>query len=77
MREVFEDPHIQHMGLAVTIPREGRSTIRTVGSPVEYSDTRAPSPGPPPELGEHTEPLLARAGYDSAAVAALREQKLI
>ncbi|HZR97630.1 MAG TPA: CaiB/BaiF CoA-transferase family protein [Chloroflexota bacterium] len=70
-REVFQDPHIQHMGLEVAIPREGRSTVRTVRSPVNYSDTQTPLPLPPPELGEHTDAILARLGYDVAAIAAL------
>jgi crotonobetainyl-CoA:carnitine CoA-transferase CaiB-like acyl-CoA transferase len=76
-REVFQDPHIQHMGLEIAIPREGRATVRTVRSPVNYSDTQSPLPLPPPELGEHTDALLARIGYDVAAIAALHEAGVV
>jgi crotonobetainyl-CoA:carnitine CoA-transferase CaiB-like acyl-CoA transferase len=72
--ELFEDPHIKHMGLEIAIPREGRSTIRTVACPISYSATPPPHPAPPPELGEHTDAILARAGYDAAALAAFREE---
>jgi crotonobetainyl-CoA:carnitine CoA-transferase CaiB-like acyl-CoA transferase len=75
--EVFQDPHIQHMGLEVAIPRPGRETVRTVRSPVNYSDTQAGIPIPPPDLGEHTDALLARVGYDAAAIAALHEAGVV
>ncbi len=75
-RELFDDPHIQHMGMLLEIPREGKRTIRTVASPVQYSGTPTPRPLPPPELGEHNDEILGRAGYDAAAIAAFREQGL-
>src|SRR5215207_4913433 len=37
MAEVFDDPQMQHMGLQIDLPRAGKSTVRTVGTPVEYS----------------------------------------
>ena len=77
VREVFDDPHIQHMGMQIAIERPGRSTIRTVRSPLDYSDTPQPHPAPPPELGEHTEAVLSRAGYDAATIAGFREQGII
>ena len=77
MRELFDDPHIQHMGLEIALPREGRSTIRTVASPLAYSATPVPQPLPPPDLGEHTDAVLARAGYDAQAIAALRAEGVV
>jgi crotonobetainyl-CoA:carnitine CoA-transferase CaiB-like acyl-CoA transferase len=77
VRELFDDPHIQHMGLQITIPRAGRPPVRTVGSAVEFSDTPPPLPAPPPDLGQHTEEVLGRAGYDAAAIAALRAEGVI
>lgn len=74
MAEVFADPQIQHMGLEVSLPRGDRPAIRTVRCPVDYSDTRVDVPSAPPELGEHTDAVLAEAGYDPAAIQALRMQ---
>lgn len=74
MREIFEDPQIKHMGLEIALPRKNRSTIRTVACPLSYSETPPPQPLPPPDLGEHTEEVLLRAGYDHAAIEALRAQ---
>lgn len=77
MREAFDDPQVQHMGLEISISRPTRSTIRTVACPVTYSETPPPHPAPPPELGEHTDALLARAGYDAAAIATLHEDGVV
>lgn len=75
--EVFDDPQIQHLGLQIAIPRPGQPPIRTVGCPLAFSDTPPPFPPPPPELGEHTDALLARAGYTAAEIAALRAQRTV
>jgi crotonobetainyl-CoA:carnitine CoA-transferase CaiB-like acyl-CoA transferase len=77
MREVFEDPQIKGMGLEVTLARGDRPPIKTVGCPVEYSDTPAVVSIPPPGLGEHTEAVLAEAGYDDESIRALRDQGVL
>jgi crotonobetainyl-CoA:carnitine CoA-transferase CaiB-like acyl-CoA transferase len=77
MREVFEDPQIKGMGLQVTLARGERPPIKTVGCPVEYSDTPAVVSIPPPGLGEHTEAVLAEAGYDDESIRALRDQGIL
>lgn len=72
MHEVFTDPQIVHMGLEMALPRGEQPPIRTVRSPLDYSDTPVPIPAAPPELGEHTIDVLAEAGYDTAAIEQLR-----
>jgi formyl-CoA transferase len=77
MREVFEDPQVKHMGLEVKLLRGDREPIRTVGCAVEYSDTPVGVPAAPPQLGEHTEAVLAEAGYDAAVIADLRARGVL
>ncbi len=77
MREVFEDPQIKHMGIAIEIERKDRPTIRTVRFPVDYSETGIPHPAPPPELGEHNAEFLNDLGYDAKALAELKEKGVI
>ena len=44
-----------------------------LGNPIRLSSTPAdPSRGEPPGLGEHTEAVLAEAGYAAEEIAALR-----
>jgi crotonobetainyl-CoA:carnitine CoA-transferase CaiB-like acyl-CoA transferase len=77
LKEVFEDPQVRHMGMQIQIERKNKPTIRTVKLPLEYSDTKAPRPLPPPELGEHNEEFLKSLGYDHRAMADLKEKGVI
>lgn len=78
MREVFDDPQVKHMGLEVEIQRgEQLPPIRTVRSPVDYSDTPTPVPAAPPSLGEHTEAILHEAGFAKEAIEALRAEGVL
>jgi formyl-CoA transferase len=77
LAEAFEDPQIQHLGLRATVQRPERPPIETLRSPLEYSATPAPPPGPPPGLGEHTASILHTLGYTSDAISALRDEGII
>ena len=45
--------------------------------PIELSDTPGVYRRPAPLLGEHTDDILASLGYDPAAIAALRNERVI
>ncbi|MCE3242156.1 MAG: CoA-transferase family [Deltaproteobacteria bacterium] len=77
MLELFEDPQIKHMGLEIKIDRKDRPDIRTVKFPNEYSETKSPHPGPPPELGEHNAEFLTALGYDGKKIAELKDKGVI
>jgi crotonobetainyl-CoA:carnitine CoA-transferase CaiB-like acyl-CoA transferase len=77
MAELFQDPHIKHMGMEIEIARQGKPPIRTVRFPVEYSETKIPHPSPPPDLGEHNVELFKPLGWDEKALADLKEQGVI
>jgi crotonobetainyl-CoA:carnitine CoA-transferase CaiB-like acyl-CoA transferase len=48
-----------------------------MGQPLLFSDTPARDPGPPPTLGQHTDEVMREIGYDAAAIADLRDRKVI
>jgi crotonobetainyl-CoA:carnitine CoA-transferase CaiB-like acyl-CoA transferase len=77
LKEVFEDPQVQHMGMQIQIERKAKPTIRTVKFPLEYSDTKALHPLPPPDLGEHNGEFLQALGYDERAMKELKEKGVI
>lgn len=57
--EVFADPQVLAQEMVIRSEREGRRPISMTGFPVKLSDTPATLRHPPPELGEHTEEIVA------------------
>jgi len=77
IREVFDDRQIKHMGIPKQIahPKMGASNL--VGSPINMSDTPPKFFRAAPLLGEHTEEVLAKIGYDAIAIGELRQSGVI
>jgi crotonobetainyl-CoA:carnitine CoA-transferase CaiB-like acyl-CoA transferase len=77
VEEVFNDPQVKHMGIPKQIdhPKMGKSNL--VGSPINLSDTPPQFFRPAPLLGEHTEEVLARLGYDGDAMKEFRASGVI
>jgi len=72
IQEVFDDPQIKHMGIPRQIHHPKMGTTNLIGNPVNLSDTPAQFFRPAPLLGENTEEILARFGYDKEAIKELR-----
>lgn len=78
IREVFEDEHIQAIGLVKTLPHPRDDSVKVVGPPVVYSEARNDARTAPPMLGEHTHQVLEKLlGYGADKIAKLREQRII
>lgn len=62
--EVFSDPQIQHLGMRVDVPHRALGKVGLVRGGFRMSDTPPSVRTASPELGEHTEEILAplRAG---------------
>jgi crotonobetainyl-CoA:carnitine CoA-transferase CaiB-like acyl-CoA transferase len=56
----------------VLVPFEN-DTMLTINSPIWVDGSRKVQPRKPPGLGEHSDEILRNAGYDGAAIKALRE----
>jgi crotonobetainyl-CoA:carnitine CoA-transferase CaiB-like acyl-CoA transferase len=71
------DQAVQATGMLVEQdhPRAGR--IRTLATPIRFSETPGSIRAPSPMLGEHTDAVLGEAGLSAAEVAELRRQKVI
>jgi crotonobetainyl-CoA:carnitine CoA-transferase CaiB-like acyl-CoA transferase len=77
IQEVFNDPQVKHMGIPKQIdhPRMGKSNL--VGSPINLTDTPPQFFRAAPLLGEHTDEILARLGYDGDTIKELRTTGVI
>jgi formyl-CoA transferase len=75
--QMFADPHVQHIGMAVPMPHPSRTDTAVVNQAVSLSRTPATINRPTPELGEHTDEVLRSLGYDAAAIGELRKRGVV
>src|SRR5262245_25166557 len=75
--EVFADPQVEHLGIAMPLHHPTRGDIRVVGQPIGLSRTPATVDTPLPELGAHTDEILRDAGYSTAQIADFHARKII
>jgi crotonobetainyl-CoA:carnitine CoA-transferase CaiB-like acyl-CoA transferase len=77
LAEFMDDPAVRHHGLVREYDHPEVGKLRLMGAPLVFSDTPAPDAGPPPTLGQHTDEVLAELGYDTPAVAKLRQKRVV
>ena len=77
VKEVFEDPHIQHLGLAVDVKSPTLGEIQIQNVPVTLSRTPAQVRTAAPEMGEHTDEVLREAGYSVEEIAKFRTDEVV
>ncbi len=77
IQEVFDDDQVKHMGIPKQIRHPKMGTSNLIGNPINLSDTAPQFFYPAPLLGENTEEILRRLGYDSNAIQALRSEGVI
>jgi crotonobetainyl-CoA:carnitine CoA-transferase CaiB-like acyl-CoA transferase len=77
LAEVFSDPQVLAQEMVLEADHPGHGAVRMTGFPVKLSATPARLRRPAPELGEHTDQVLAETGYDPDRIAALREAGVI
>jgi formyl-CoA transferase len=75
--QMFADPQVQHVRMAVPMPHPERKDASVVNQAVELSRTPCTINRPTPAMGEHTEEILSGLGYSSGDIAALRSKKVI
>ncbi len=77
MDQVFADAQVQHIGAAAKLKHPALGEIRIIKQAAGLSRTPATMASATPELGQHTDEVLAEAGYTAAEIAALRAAKAI
>ena len=73
----LEQPQVAAREMVVELEHPVAGLLRMLGTPIKLSAQPASIRRPPPVLGQHTDEILAEAGYPAARVAELREAGVI
>jgi crotonobetainyl-CoA:carnitine CoA-transferase CaiB-like acyl-CoA transferase len=77
IEDVIDDPQVKHLETFRTLQHPTEGAITTIRRPIHIDGGRDGSDLPAPTLGEHTEKILTELGYDGAAIAEMRNAKVI
>jgi len=77
MDQVFADPQVKHIQAAASVRHPKLGEIRLVNQAVKLTRTPASLRTPTPELGEHTDEILAEIGYSIRQIQDLRQRSVI
>lgn len=75
----FADPQVRHLAIDRPAAHRERGEVRVVGQPIHLARTPQPERMrlPTPQLGEHTDEVLAALGYDQNAIDDLRGRGVV
>ena len=75
--QVFASPQVKHLGLAADMNSYERGPTQVVAQPMILSRTNSSVKHPPPKLSQHTDDILAAAGYSPDEIAKFRSGGVI
>ncbi|MFL5288359.1 MAG: CoA transferase, partial [Rhodopila sp.] len=75
--EVFADPQIQAQQMVIDVDHPGHGFVRMLGFPIKLSETPCRVRRSAPELGEHSDAVLAELNYSEAERTAWRQDGVI
>jgi len=70
-------PQVAHREMVVDVPRNDIPGLKLPGIAIKLGDTPGTIRRPPPKLGEHTDEVLAEAGFAASEIAGWRERGVV
>ncbi len=77
LEETVTDPQVAHRQMFFEVPHPKLGTVKQVGFPIKLSQTPGKFRHSAPSLGEHTELVLTKLGFDSNKISKLKENNII
>jgi crotonobetainyl-CoA:carnitine CoA-transferase CaiB-like acyl-CoA transferase len=77
VREFMADPQVRANRTVFEVEDPRAGTLRQLSHPARYAETPATLRRLPPQRGEHTDEVLAEAGYSDAEIRTLRESNAV
>jgi crotonobetainyl-CoA:carnitine CoA-transferase CaiB-like acyl-CoA transferase len=75
--QVFADPHVRSRGMEIKVDHPFEHALSLIRNPLTFSGTPLNNYKAPPKLGEHTQDILSKLGYDAARLETLKQQGII
>jgi crotonobetainyl-CoA:carnitine CoA-transferase CaiB-like acyl-CoA transferase len=75
--QVVDDPQVVHNDLLTTVPHPGGGELRIVGIPMRFSATPGTIRSGPPAVGQHTDEVLAAAGYSDEEIRSFHDDEVV
>ncbi|RVT98833.1 CoA transferase [Rhodovarius crocodyli] len=72
MQQLFEDVQVNHLGIVKQL-----DGIKYLGQPFVLSANDSPVTRHPPKVGEHSDQILAEAGYSAEQIAEFRKNQVV
>ena len=75
--DVFSDPQILAQNMVMEVEQPGHGLVRMLGFPMKFSATPCAVRRPAPDLGQHSDEVLAELGYSDDERRGLRDTGVI
>ena len=75
--EMFEDPQVQHLGIAETMESDPFGTTKAMAQPIRMERTPSRITTRPPSRGEHVDELLQELGLTGTEIDDLRARSIV
>jgi crotonobetainyl-CoA:carnitine CoA-transferase CaiB-like acyl-CoA transferase len=75
--KLFSDPQVLHRKMVQTLDHSTAGKIKVTGVPIKLSETPGEILTAPPVLGQHTEDILIKLGYNEEDIESMYQEKII